>query len=265
MKGTRDGLLASKAEVDAFVNNHTAKKASKDKSIGEYDIIIQTEQVSSKDIHLVRRYGIAVDKYGVLVVQSTPTFASDDNIIIQEVKLLLISKGLIKSMPSAISPDELAIIENALSFMEGDNNFDDNVSIEEDIMDAGDNEDENQGIGLNAFINKLKGGKSLRRRVRTAMNNAKAKLQSQVGAQSQNKLPTAINKVDSSAGQGSSENSIPPVTYKLLTQAERDKYHVYINKYPLFKSPKLAKTRGGIRYREAENALKEDKLAGGPG
>jgi hypothetical protein len=265
LKGTRDGLVASKAEVDAYVNNRKTKKENKNKSIGEYDIIIQTEQVSSTNIRLFRRYGIALDKYGVLAAQSTPTFASSDNIIIQEVKLLLISKGLIKSMPSNLSPDELAIIEDALSFMEGDNNFDDNASLEEDIIDAGDNEDENQGIGLNAFINKLKGGKSLRRRVRGAMNTAKTKLQNQVGTQSQNKLPTAINGVDKGVGQASNENSIPPVTYKLLTQAERDKYHQDLIKYARFKYPWFQKTAAYRNYHDAEKALKEDKLAGGPG
>ena len=69
---------------------------------------------------MLRRYGIALDINGILAAQSTPTFASDDNIIIQEVKLILASKGLIPNLPSPLSIAELNILENALAFLEDD-------------------------------------------------------------------------------------------------------------------------------------------------
>lgn len=177
IKATRAELSDSKKKLDDFVNNYNSKKANKNKSIGQYSIVIETEKTAVNNSRLVRRYGIALDINGILAVESTPTYASDDNIIIQEVKLLLSSKGLIPTLPSALTVSELNVLENALAFLQDDSlsaDFADTVSVG---LDSPDNEDENQGLGLNAFVNKLSGGKRLRKRMREKMAAANQQLQ----------------------------------------------------------------------------------------
>lgn len=174
---TRAELSDSKKKLDDFVNNYNNKKANKNKSIGSYSIVIETEKTAVSNNRLKRRYGIALDINGILAVQSTPTFASDDNIIIQEVKLLLLSKGLIPTLPNSLTVAELNVLENALAFLQDDSlsaDFTDTITQD---LDSPDNEDENQGLGLNAFVNKLSGGKRLRRRMREKMAATNQQLQ----------------------------------------------------------------------------------------
>ena len=44
--------------------------------------------------------------------------------------------------------------------------------------DAPDNEDDNQGLGINAFFNKQKGGKKMRKKITKIMGDQKTKLNS---------------------------------------------------------------------------------------
>jgi hypothetical protein len=191
LKATRDDLIIAKANLDDFVNSSKNSKIENNSKIGEYTIIIKTEE-SSSNIRFLRRYGIAIGPNGLLAVESTPTFASDDNIIINEVKLLLISKGLIKQMPSNLSMEELTAIENALIYSQGGNYFEDTNYLDNVNIDPIDNEDETVGLGLNAFINGLKGGKKLKNRVKIAMNKQKTQLEYELKAQKDKKVNSTI-------------------------------------------------------------------------
>ena len=166
-----------------FKNNYESKKYGKDSTFGDkrnkYNIQIITEQLSDEGISLKRRYGIALDKNGALVASSTPTFASDDSIIVNEVKLILVSKKLVNPEVSELSTESISVINESLNFLEDDDlalsddlfDFNTNFDFEnQDSLDDPDNENEEKGIGLNAFANKLPGGKKLRERVRKKIN-----------------------------------------------------------------------------------------------
>ena len=117
-----------------------------------------------------------------MAVQSPLTFATDDSIIINEVKLLLAANGLVKVTPSVYSPDEQKIINEAINLLQDPDLDMEDITTQPAIefLDAPLNEDENDQTGLNAFINKLKGGKELRSRVRQIIDNLKTKLNSDV-------------------------------------------------------------------------------------
>lgn len=182
LKTIRDDLKSSQNELNNFVDNYNKKKEISNNKFGNYTISIITEQVVNPAIKLVRRYGVALDSDGKIAVETTPTFASADIIIIQEVKLLLASKGLIVSMPSSLTTDQLTVVETALNFLQDDNiNQDFNTNID-NAVDPSDNEDENKGIGLNAFINKLSGGKKLRKKMRESMAKSTNELNSNLSA-----------------------------------------------------------------------------------
>ena len=177
LKNTISDLQANKTELDAFIQNYSDKKNKAAGAYYGYTIVIEKEQTLPENTHLVRRYGVALDANGIAVAQSTPTYASNDNIIIEEVQLILRSKGLIKVPQSSLTPQDLSVIQEALSYVQEDTvNQDLNINIDQGL-DSPDNLNENTGLGLNAFINNIKGGKKLRQRVRASMSAAKSQLE----------------------------------------------------------------------------------------
>jgi hypothetical protein len=90
---------------------------------------------------------------------------------------LLIQKNLIKNPVSLFTDAELNVIADSLSILSDSDIVLEDI-MDENYLDSPDNEDENSGLGLNAFINKLKGGKKLRRRIKKAMSESKEKLKS---------------------------------------------------------------------------------------
>ena len=179
-------------EIKAFTENYRNKQFTKSRSYFGYTIEILTEKIADPAVQLTvrpRRFGIALNSDGIAVAQSTATFASDDNIIISEVKLLLIQKNLIKNPVGLFTDAELDIITESILIL-GDNSItidditgditDDitDENLNENYLDPPDNEDENDGLGLNAFVNKQNGGKKLRERIKKSMSQSRDKLKS---------------------------------------------------------------------------------------
>ena len=167
-----------------FTSTYDKNKNKSTNTFGGYTISILTEQLVDEGIHRKRRYGVALDSNGAIIVQSTPTFASDDRVIIEEVKLLLLSKKLVKGVAaSAASLEELKIMEEALNYLpESELSLDILTFQFEPIMDDPENEDEDDDeigpdtLNINAFVTKLKGGRKLRRRMRKKMAAQKIEL-----------------------------------------------------------------------------------------
>jgi hypothetical protein len=181
-------LQAIKDQLDEFVATYDKNKQKKNTSFGEYTIVILNEELTDEGIPRKRRYGVALDVNQAIIVQSTPTFASDDQIIIQEVKLLLISKNLVKSPAISTNAGDLVIMEEAASYLpDSDVDLDsiDNITFDQGLDDP-ENEDEddeeNDSINLNAFVSGLKGGRKLRRRMRKKMAEQKIKLANDLAA-----------------------------------------------------------------------------------
>lgn len=185
LQDSRDNLQNTANYFKKFIDNYNQKKNTSEASFGDYTIQIITEEVVDDTISLRRRYGVALAINGTIVAQSDPTFASDNQIIINEVKAQLASKGFVKSYVGGFSPSELGTISESLSFvMDDDINLGDIENIDFDNeLDPGENEDENLGLGLNAFVNKLQGGKKLRRRMRKAMIKNAQELQKDLKSQ----------------------------------------------------------------------------------
>lgn len=185
MKDISASLQNTAEFFDRFVKNHESKVAAESANFGNFTIQIVTEEVVDDAINLRRRYGVALATNGVIVAKSSPTFASDNLIIINEVKAQLASQGYIKQPAFALSIAEANTISESLSYL-----FDDDITlndIEFDNFDSGldssENEDENSGIGLNAFMNKLQGGKKLRERMRKVMSSNIQQFQKDLKAQ----------------------------------------------------------------------------------
>jgi hypothetical protein len=174
LQDTIDGLEDSKNQLQKFLDDANSTKNRIDNTFGGYTIEIITEELTDEGIKLKRRYGIARGGDGVIAVQSTPTFASLDLIIINEVKVLLISNGLVKTTLSDLSSEAIVTVLDSLKYIGSDdislNNLDVTIS---DISALSESDDE---LGINSFVNNLPGGRALRKKVRKRLAAASSKL-----------------------------------------------------------------------------------------
>jgi hypothetical protein len=181
LAATIDNMVKSNDNLAAFVQNYQAKKSNTANTYYGYTIQILTEDISDPQVQKVtipRRYGIALNSANIAVVETTPTYASDDNVIIGEVKLLLQEKHLIQSQGSALTAQEQAIVTESMNIL-GDNSITmDDIPVDDPtaLMDPADNENDNLGLGVNSFFNKQKGGKKLRNKIKKIMQDQKTKL-----------------------------------------------------------------------------------------
>jgi len=177
LKSTLSQLNYVFGQLNDFVVNSQKSNTSNNLTFGGYTIQIITEELLKSSTNIPRRYGIAIDSNGFEVVKSTPTFATLDSIIIDDVKLILESKKLIKVQSSAFNQSQQSTIQQSLSYLESNTlpqNFSVNLTSQ---LDPNGNSDENSGLGLNAFVNSQKGGNALRQRMMAAMAVSSAQLQ----------------------------------------------------------------------------------------
>lgn len=165
--------------LQSFLDQYNSADQKAQRQFGEYTIEIITEQVTDEGISLKRRYGIARGSNGIIVAQSTPTFASLDLIIINEVKLLLSSKGLIKSSIPTLSPNDFNTVLESTKYL-----GEENVNLEDLDLDLSEGEStalEDSELQLGTFIDNLPGGKALRKRTRKLLIADNEKLKADTG------------------------------------------------------------------------------------
>ena len=165
---TINSLDETRIELQSFINTYNTNKKLIDTRFGNYNIEIITEQIVDEGINLRRRYGIAIGSDSVIAVQSTPTFASLDQIIINEVKVLLVSKGFVKSNLQGMSAEEISAVLDAAQFLD-EGAFDPdtlNINPSDNLQIS---EEDSQELGLQSFVNNLPGGKKLRNKMRKQM------------------------------------------------------------------------------------------------
>jgi len=161
-----------------FINQINEESKNEQEIFGNYTIKIVTEEVTDEGISLRRRYGIAVDQNKNIVAQSTPTFASLDLIIINEVKALLVSKNLVNIGLSDLSLEDSQTILSAIRFL-----GDEKITIEDATFESIDFQKDSE---LSNFVDNLPGGRALRARVRDSLINQNAKLVNDLKTQDPN-------------------------------------------------------------------------------
>ena len=96
---------------------------------------------------------------------------------------MLVSNKLVNPELSSLSSEGIITINTALNYLEDSEEFSEvNVELATDAdgLDDPNNENEDVGIGLNAFVNKLNGGKKLRKRVRERLLKISNKFQQEL-------------------------------------------------------------------------------------
>lgn len=182
LRQTTNDLQNLQTELANYIISYDLQTSPTTTNFQGFTINVVPEEVSLAVIH-PRRRGIALDQYGEIVVQSDLTFATDTQVIIAEVQQKLVSLKLAPPSYGAADITSLAIVNTSLGFLDADDVQQNDLNLPVTAIDAPDNLNENSGLGLNAFINNLKGGKALRRRTRAALANASRNLQSQVAGE----------------------------------------------------------------------------------
>lgn len=255
LKASYADLKQVQDQLAAYLLVYDGKTNPDNALFGQYSIRVVDEELTDPTIQNKRRRGIAVDQNGALVAQSDLTFATNTQVIIEEVKVKLVSQGLVAPQYSTINASDLTTIAASIDYLESndilseDFNFD---SLLQDGIDPPDGSNENSGLGLNAFINNLPGGRRLRRRVRNALSTATEKTKAQInqtGVNADKALNT--NGIVGSVGTGNETGA------GTLTPEDRKRLISVYQKGILGSGPKA--------WASAKKQLEADEAAGGPG
>lgn len=179
LQQTYANLSVLKDQLEQYVINYESKTSPDTALFGKYQIRVVEEQLVETTIVNRRRRGIALDMNGIIVAESDLTFATDTAIIIEEVKQLLVSKGLVQPGIPRLDADSLAVITESLNFLDNNDVLDNDLNITPGEVENANNLDENQGLGLQAFVNNLKGGKKLRTRMREQLATQRSSFRAQ--------------------------------------------------------------------------------------
>jgi hypothetical protein len=180
LQNTQQDLIDLKTQLEGYIRQYDSKTDPNTALFGEYDIRVVDEDLVDASIRNKRRRGIALDPNGNLVTQSDLTFATNTTLIINEVKQKLVALGLVQSGLGQIDSANLAIISESLNFLDNNDVLQNDLNIEPAQLDSADNLNTNEGLGLNAFVNNLKGGKELRQRTKTIVTAQTSAAKSQI-------------------------------------------------------------------------------------
>lgn len=180
---TRSSLNGLLDELAIYVINFDSKTDPDTALFGTYQIRIIDEEVVDLSVENKRRRGVALDQYGAIVTQSDLTFATNPQVIIGEVKQKLVSLGLVRPDLGSLDGDALSTVSESLDYLDNNDILQDDLNISTTSIDSPDNVDESKGLGLNAFVNNLKGGKRLRKRTRNALAKSRAELRNQLNGE----------------------------------------------------------------------------------
>ncbi len=180
LQQTNKNLISFKEQLESYIIKFDSKTDPNTAMLGSYDIRVVEEEVKDLSIRNKRRRGIALNQRGEIVVQSDLTFATDTALIIAEVKQLLIAQKLVLPSLGSIDATNLSIISDSVNYLDNNDVIQDDLTAPTTPQDLPDNLDENAGLGLNAFVNNLKGGRKLRQRSRAALAASAANVKEQI-------------------------------------------------------------------------------------
>ena len=202
LQQTYVNLSSLKDELEQYIFTVRGKTNPDNAEFGTYQIRVIDEEVVETTVVNKRRRGVALDINGAIVTQSDLTFATNTAIIIEEVKQKLVSLGLVQPSLPRLDSQSLAVISESLNFLDNNDVLDNDLNLTEPPSELADNLDENQGLGLQAFINNLKGGKRLRKRMRSQLAQQRKELKGQLAKERQAAQNSVNASVATSKAQG---------------------------------------------------------------
>ena len=227
LKETTSKLADAQTRLNAAVDAYRkAQETPNKRTFNGFTLEIIGEELVDEGIRYRRRKAIALDTRGVLVAETPLTFATDDNILYEELKLILQTRGLIGE--ESISNREQGLqSEDSLNI----NDIYESIGFEDEqeLKDVG----KEVSIEISNFIKGIKkGGRAIQKKLRTTMSKyatqSAANLRSAaatgtlpgVAASSLAVVSKTSNKVDVSTGNSSNKQP--------LTVEERAKWEAIL-------------------------------------
>jgi len=183
LQKTKTDLTELRDQLAAYITKYDSKVDPNTAMFGGYNIRVVDEELTDKSIQNKRRRGIALSQDGQIVAQSDLTFATNTAVIIAEVKQKLMAQKLVQPSLGQVDSVNISVISESLDYLDSNDVLNDNLNITPTQLDSANNLDETKGLGLNAFINNLKGGKKLRQRTAAAVAASTANVKSQVAGE----------------------------------------------------------------------------------
>jgi hypothetical protein len=169
---TRNKIVNTISELDSFISKINQAQLNNEIVYGQYILKIEEEVLVDREIRYTRRRGIAFDVTGTAITQTDLTFATDNNIIIEELKLKLQTLGVTESAgASGTGYPDLDILLKDITTEE------DNVEIDNNIIDQEYNDIQNE---LNIVIDGIKGSARLKRKVQEKVSKQTADIKTNV-------------------------------------------------------------------------------------
>ena len=203
----RSKIVKSIEELEVFTDRFNPEVNPNVNIFGGFTLEIQEEELVDEGIRNKRRRGIALDANGLLAEQTDLTFATDTNIILEELKLKLINRGLVSPVSNTQTgfPDLDILIE--------DISLDEDIPEIEDEDEELDNEYKDIQTDLDTALNSIKGVSNLRRRIRNKITGQVSKLNQDIkqdnteGITLPGSTITTLNNVPKVIDTGSTSNT----------------------------------------------------------
>lgn len=269
IKKARSKITSTIEDLNLFINKYNQARALNLNTVGGYILQIQEEELVDEGIKYKRRRGIALDNNGILVAQTDLTFATDTNIILEELKLKLQNLGYVQSIASSSTgyPDLDALIED--------------ITIEDDFVEEDDEELDNEYVEiqdeLNTVIDSIKGAPKLRRRIKQKVDKEIEKTNQEIkeGTPPDFNSPSAANALNSTLKEINTGTASSSNNSDILSDEERSRLEKELKKYKtLLESATKSRSSNNpvslsiianykVKIKEIESKLDKDKKARG--
>lgn len=242
-------LTGARDTLETFTKAYSNVRNSRDKGtirVGAYTLTVIEEEIVDEGKTLKRRRAVAFNDRGLLVLQGDLTFATNTSLLIEELRLKLISQGLASSTDTTIGADEQYALDISSSILQ----------IEElpDIETVGSQDMSDVQTEVVSFIDGLKNGVKLKKKV-------KAKLAEQTKAFKAGLQATTANNTNTPAI--SSTDVTATLTKNALTPNERSFLQQRYITGRASRDPGQRKAAEEARTKLERDAKLRSQLAGG--
>jgi len=267
-------LRASLARIDKITQSYLDAQANANQATyNGYTFKIDEEELTDKGVKYKRRRAVAYDDRDILVEATQLTFATDVSILFEELKLLLINKGVTKDTGTVVPT--VADITSILSLPETDQDIYTSIGMNEidGVLPDQQMSEENKAVlqAVSAFVDGLPGGTKLKQRARQGIDANSVKLKSDikekkidptVGNQVTGGLTSSTGNITStinsavettSSTTSTASSAVTTTNPDLLTPEEKQRYIDIIKTRP----------PGSAEFIEAVEKLEKDRKARG--
>jgi hypothetical protein len=245
-------LVSSQIRLVEFTDNYarTVQDSQSSLKIPGYTFTVIEEELVDEGRRFKRRRAVAYNDNGLLVAEGDLTFATNNAILIQELKLRLQQQGVLQNSDNVLTLDEQSLLDSTSSILGIDEIPIETTSTTSDMVEV--------QAEINDFISGLKNGVKLKRKAKQKVDDRVVKFKQDVKDQGVNATTSGVTNVLPQLG-----NEAPSPSKNLLTSSQRKVLKAAITAAKFSFNPAIR-----VAAEKAKKKLEEDdkaraQLAGG--